>query len=147
MVKYRGSECQVRLAPNGTTALGTIAPLDCVTTIEWDPNRETHHAPNGIGHYSQTTHAGLFAPSGRLERYYDGQQIEGSSIPKLLQADGTADLTNMYVKVSVGGTASGSTYYILNGCIGNAPDRLDLDGYLMETWDFKFETITISTEA
>jgi len=138
MAKFKGQDVTVRIA-SGTAALGTATPIGYVTHVEWNATQNIEASPKGLGYRTKETYEGLIDYSGRIERDYDATAVEGGSIfAQLVQPTGTAALTPLYVKVSVG---SGGKYWILKKCKGDYTQTADEDGYVHETWDFLFEEL------
>lgn len=142
MVKYDGDEVEVRI---GTSAenVGTAPVLTNLESIKYDSGQEFDQVAEGIGSRQTEVHEKLIKPKGSITRWHDeAEVISGGTgtLEKNVGAFTTGALTPLYIEIK---NKTTSKKVVLNGCMGPYSKSLDSpEGYVMETWDFGFNSLT-----
>ncbi len=140
MVKYTGDEVEVRLAAT-QAGLTSATPLTNVSGVEWKVAQGVVVLPVGLGSRSTEAQEKLITYSGLIERWHDETPVAGySNFRNAVQAFQTGIPNYLFVEIK--NKTTGKKVQLSN-CKGNyAGSKLTPDGFMMEAWDFFFETIT-----
>ncbi|MGA2971906.1 MAG: hypothetical protein ABSE39_04680 [Candidatus Bathyarchaeia archaeon] len=143
MAKYDGDEVEVRI---GTTALAAAAaaPVTNLESISFKVDQSVTEVAKGIGSRLTEVYEHLIKYTGALTRWNDEALTvsggTGSLATDVGAFSGDVALTPLYIQIKNKTTA---TVFLLSGCVGlYSEDLKSPDGFLMETWDFKFASIT-----
>ncbi|MEM2122910.1 MAG: hypothetical protein QXE79_04655 [Candidatus Bathyarchaeia archaeon] len=138
MPKFHGSQVTVKMATS-ESGLQTASPIPYVRSVEWTVDQGLTQSPKGIGSRQQEVYEGLIAVSGRLVREYDETEIaEDTLFSKLVEAEQTSALTQLYMQVQIGETGK---KYTVKKMKGNYNQTVDVDGFVTETYDFQAEEV------
>ena len=144
MVKYDGDEVEVRI---GTTSqnVSTAPALTNLESISYKADQGVVEVAVGIGSRATEVHEKLVKYTGTITRWHDEVAVVSGGTGTLESNVGaftTSALTPLYVEVKNKTTSKKDT---LAGCIGlYSKDLKSPDGFLMETWDFKFNSMSTS---
>jgi len=144
LVKYDADEVEVRI---GTSAanVGSAPALTNLQSIEYDPGQTFDQPPAGIGSRLSEVHEKIIKPKGSLKRWHDEVAVVcggTGTLEKNVGAFTTAALTPLYIEIKNKTTSKKVT---LAKCMGPYSKTLDSpEGYLEETWDFFFESLSES---
>lgn len=144
MPKYDADEVEVRI---GTTAnnVSTAPALTNLESIKYDVDQSIVEAPVGIGSRQTEVHEKLVKCAGTITRWHDETVVVSGgtgTLAKNVGAFTTSALTPLFVEIKNKTTSRKVT---LNNCMGKyTQDNKSPDGFMMETWDFKFNTTTES---
>jgi hypothetical protein len=143
LVKYDGDEVQVRI---GTSAANCItgAAITNLESITYKTDQSVAEVPKGIGSRLTEVYEHLIKYTGNITRWVDETLPvsggTGSLATNVGAFSGDVPLTPLYVSIK---NMTTSTVIVLGGCIGlYSEDLKSPDGFLKETWDFKFVSIT-----
>lgn len=144
MVKYDGDEVEVRI---GTTAVNVLVanPLTNLESISYKVDQSIAEVAKGIGSRLTEVYEHLIKYTGTITRWNDELATLVSGGTGTLAANvgafsGDVALTPLFVAIK---NKTTSTVIMLCGCVGlYSEDLKSPDGFLMETWDFKFSSIT-----
>jgi hypothetical protein len=148
-LKYDGDEVVIGIGTSSAAATSalTTAPLTNVESITWKGDQSVTEVAKGIGSRLTEVYEHLIKYTGTLTRWNDEVATSvsggtGSLATNVGAFSGDVALTPLYVAIKNKTTA---TIITLCGCIGlYSEDLKSPDGFLMETWDFKFSSITKS---
>ena len=142
MVKYKGKDAEVRMATS-EGGLASAPALANVESIEWNEEPNVDAAPVGLGSRLKDVGEGLIDYTGSMSRWHDKVAVAGSSdFATAVGAYQQGSMTPLYVQVKNKITAE---VVVLKKCLGSYSRPVDSpEGYWMETWDFKFEDISMS---
>jgi len=142
LVKYDGDEVEVRIGTSASNVI-TATPLTNLESIKYDSDPSVVEVPVGIGSRATEVHEKLVKYSGTISRWHDETSVVSGgtgTLAKNVGAFSTTALTPLYVEIKNKTTSRKVT---LNGCLGKYTEDLKSpDGFLMESWDFKFSTAT-----
>jgi hypothetical protein len=143
MVKYDGDEVTIQIGTSAVNVL-TAPVLTNVQSITWKADQSVAEVAKGIGSRLTEVYEHLIKYTGMLVRWVDEVvQVSGgtgSLATNVGAFSGDVPLTPLYVAIK---NKTTGTVYMLCGCIGLFSETLKSpDGFLEETWDFKFSTIT-----
>ncbi len=140
MVKYTGDEVEVRIAAT-QAGLTSATPLTNVSGVEWKVAQGMAVLPVGLGSRLTEAQEKLITYSGVIDRWHDETAVAGfSNFRNAVQAFATGIPTYLFVEVK--NKTTGKKVQLSN-CKGNyTASKLTADGFMMEAWDFFFETIT-----
>ena len=143
MVKYDGDEYNVQIG----TSVSNVASAPILTnldSISWDEDPKEVAVPVGIGSQATEVHDKLCEYTGSLTRYSDQVAMVSGGTGTFAKSVGAFSnpKTPLYVLIT---NKTTSYTVLLSGCIGKYSQPLkSADGFMMETWDFKFNTATES---
>jgi hypothetical protein len=142
MAKYRGKDVEVRIAATEDD-LATATALTNVESVEWNPEQNVDRVAVGLGSRLKETSEGLIDYTGSLSRWHDKTAVAGSAdFATAVGAYQQESLTPLYVEVYNKVTGE---KVVLKECKGSYTRPVDSpEGYVMETWDFSFEDISMS---
>ena len=143
MTKYDGDEVAVRIGTSAADA-GTANALTNVESISWDVDQGVDLVAVGVGSRLTEPHAKLIKYSGSLTRWYDEATLvvsgDAGQFAAAVDAYSTDNPTELFIRVT---NKTTSKFVVLNNAIGKYSRTLDSpEGYVMETYDFNFTTIT-----
>jgi hypothetical protein len=142
--KYDGDEVEVRI---GTTAVNvlTAPPLTNLESISYKGDQSVTEVAAGVGSRLTEVYEHLIKYTGMLTRWVDETATlvsggTGSLATNVGAFSGDMPLTPLFVTIK---NKTTSTVIMLCGCKGlYTEDLKSPDGFLMESWDFKFSSIT-----
>jgi phage-related protein len=146
-MKYDGDEVVVGIGTsvaNATSAL-TTAPITNLESITYKVDQSIAEVAKGIGSRLTEVYEHLIKYTGTITRWVDEVATSvsggtGSLATNVGAFSGDVALTPLYVAIK---NKTTSSVIMLCGCIGlYSEDLKSPDGFLMETWDFKFSSIT-----
>ncbi len=144
MPKYDGDEVEVRIGISAAAATAAT-PVTNLESITYKADQSATEVPVGIGSRATEVHEKLVKYTGAITRWNDEVATVSGGTGSLATDVGaftTAALTPLYVEIK---NKTSATKIQLVGCIGlYSEDLKSPDGFLMETWDFKFSSITKS---
>jgi len=142
MVKHRGKDIEVRIATT-EGGLATASALTNVESAEWTTEQNVDRAPVGLGSRLKELSEGLIDYTGSISRWHDKTAVAGSAdFATAVGAYQQGSLTPLYVEIYNKVTGE---KVVLKKCKGAYPRPIDSpEGYVMESWNFSFEGISMS---
>jgi len=142
MTKYRGKDVEVRIATT-EGGLATANALTNVESVEWNPEQNVDRVPVGLGSRLKEVSEGLIDYTGSISRWHDKTAVAGSAdFATAVGAYQQSSLTVLYVQVYNKVTGE---KVVLKKCMGSYTRPVNSpSGYMMESWDFSFEDISMS---
>jgi len=142
MVKYRGKDIEVRIATT-EGGLATATALTNAESAEWNPEQNVDWPPVGLGSRLSEGSEGVIKYTGSLSRWHDKTAVAGSAdFATAVGAYQQGSLTPLYVEIYNKVTGE---KVVLKKCRGSYSRPVDSpEGYVMESWDFGFEDISMS---
>lgn len=143
LVKYDGDEVEVRIGTSATNVL-TATPITNLESITYKADQSVTEVAKGIGSRLTEVYEHLIKYTGTITRWVDElSEVSGgtgSLATNVGAFSGDVPLTPLFVTIK---NKTTSTVIMLCGCIGlYSEDLKSPDAFLMETWDFKFSSIT-----
>ena len=142
MVKYDGDEVEVRIGISAVAA-AAATPLTNLESISYKVDQGVTEVATGIGFRTTEVHEKLIKCTGTVTRWHDEVAVVSGGTGTLESNVGaftTVALTPLFVEVK---NKTSGRKTLLTGCIGlYSKDLKSPDGFLMETWDFKFSTLS-----
>lgn len=144
-MKYDGDEVTVGIgisSADATSAL-TKCPLTNLESVTYKVDQSVAEVAKGIGSRLTEVYEHLIKYTGTITRWVDEAAVvsggTGSLAANVGAFSGDVPLTPLYVAIK---NVTTSTVITLCGCLGlYSEDLKSPDGFLMETWDFKFSSI------
>jgi hypothetical protein len=140
LVKYDADEVEVRI---GTSAanVSTAPALTNLESIKYDVEQGVVQVPSGIGLRGTEAHEKLIKGAGTITRWHDEVAVVSGGTGTLAKNVGaflTGVLTPLFIEIKNKTTSRKVT---LSNCLGKyTEDIKSPDGFIMETWDFKFDS-------
>jgi hypothetical protein len=140
--KYDADEVEVRIGTNSAN-VSSAPPVTNLESIKYDSDPNITEVPVGIGSRGTEVYEKLTKLVGGITRWHD--EVSGVSgatgtLAKTVGAFTLAALTPLWIEIKNKTTGRKVT---LNNCLGKySSDLKAADAFLMESWDFKFNTIT-----
>lgn len=138
MVKYDADEVEVRVGTSSSN-VSTAVPLTNLESISYKVDQGVTEVPVGIGSRGTEVHEKLVKCSGAITRYVDELPLVSGGTGTLSHNTGAftiGALTPLFIEIKNKTTGRKE---LLSNVLGSwAPDVKSPDGFIMETWDFKF---------
>jgi hypothetical protein len=136
--KYDGDEVEVRIGISAAAA--AAAPvLSNLESISYKVDQGVTEVATGIGSRGTEVHEKLVKCTGAITRWVDEAAVVSGATGTLSHNVGAftiGALTPLYIEIK---NKTSGRKELLSNVLGNyAPDLKSPDGFLMETWDFKF---------
>jgi hypothetical protein len=136
--KYDGDEVEVRVGTS-TSNVSTAPALTNLESISYKVDQGVTEVATGIGFRTTEAHAKLLKYSGAITRWHDELNNVSGGTGTLSSMIGAFSLTKpsaLVIEIKNKTTGRKET---LSGVFGNyAKDLKSPEGFLMESWDFKF---------
>ncbi|MGA8903694.1 MAG: hypothetical protein WB661_01655 [Candidatus Bathyarchaeia archaeon] len=143
MPKYDGDEVEVRIGTSASN-VSTAPALTNLESISWNEDPKVVAVAVGIGSQATEVHDKLVEYAGTISRWHDELSVVSGGTGTLAKNVGafTNPKVPLWIEVKNKTTSRKVT---LNNCLGKYTNDLKSpDGFLMEAWDFKFNTATES---
>lgn len=125
--------------------MSTAPPLSNLESISYKVDQGVAEVATGIGFRTTEVHEKLIKYTGAITRWNNElSEVSGGtgSFAANAGAFTTGNLTPLFIEIK---NKTTSTKITLCGCMGSYPEDLKSpEGYVMESWDFKFSSITKS---
>lgn len=142
MPKYDADEVEVRIGTSSAN-VSTAPPLTNLESIKYDSDPNITEVPVGIGSRGTEVYEKLTKFTGGITRWHDElSDVSGATgtLANTVGAFTLAALTPLWIQIKNKTTGRKVT---LNNCLGKYTEDLkSADAFLMEAWDFKFNTLT-----
>ncbi len=144
MPKYDADEVEVRIGTSVSNVVSAPA-LTNLESVKYDVDQSVVETPVGIGSRQTEVHEKLTKCAGTITRWHDEVAVVSGgtgTLAKNVGAFTTGAMTPLFIEIKNKTTSRKVT---LNNCLGKyTQDSKSPDGFMMETWDFKFNSLTES---
>lgn len=141
MPKYDGDEVEVSIGTSSSN-VSTAPPITNLESITWNEDPSVVEVAVGIGSQETEVHDKLVKYAGTISRWHDELSVVSGGTGTLAKNVGafTNPKVPLWIQIKNKTTSRKVT---LNNCLGKYTNDLKSpDGFLMESWDFKFNTAT-----
>jgi hypothetical protein len=136
--KYDGDEVEVRVGTSASN-VATAPVLTNLESISYKVDQGVTEVAVGISSRGTEVHEKLVKCTGAISRWVDELAVVSGGTGTFSHNIGAftiGALTPLFIEIKNKTTGRKE---LLSNCLGNyAPDLKSPDGFLMETWDFKF---------
>ena len=142
-MKYDGDEVEVRIGTS-VSNVSTAPALTNLESISWNEDPKVVAVAVGVGSQATEVHDKLVEYAGAISRWHDELSVVSGGTGTLASNVGAFVNPKVPLWIEIKNKTT-SRKVTLNNCLGKYTNDLKSpDGFLMEAWDFKFNSASES---